>query len=364
MTNTAFFKPALVPTQSLADLFQDLPCPVSVLGDAAQAQVSHIAPLDMASVGAFSFLSNVHLREQLLSSQASVVVVSKTDFAWLKEQQGQETIQKSSLYVLADQPYVVYAHVAQRLYLQRHIKAGIHPTTVIDDTAVLATSCQIDARVVVGARAQIGERVRLMAGAVIGDEVVIGDDSTVYPNVTIYHGCQIGLRAIIHAGAVIGADGFGFAPTKSGWQKIPQVGRVVVGDDVEIGANTCIDRGALSDTVIHDGVKLDNQIQIAHNCVIGEHTAVASCVGIAGSAVIGARCMIGGAAMIGGHLTIADGTVVSAATAVPSSLTEAGQYSGVFPPMLHREWERNASLIRHLSDLRKRIRALEKSSGQ
>ncbi len=361
MTNTAFFKPALVATQSLADLFQDLPVPVSVLGDANQTLVSHIAPLDVAAVEAFSFLSNAHLRDQLLSSQASVIVLSETDLVWLKEQ-GQ--VNESSVYVLAEQPYGVYAHVAQRLYLQRHIEAGIHQTAVIDETAVLAASSQIDPRVVVGACAQIGERVRLMAGVVIGDEAVIGDDSTVYPNVTIYHGCQIGARAIIHAGAVIGADGFGFAPTKSGWQKIPQVGRVVVGDDVEIGANTCIDRGALSDTVIHDGVKLDNQIQIAHNCVIGEHTAVASCVGIAGSAVIGARCMIGGAAMIGGHLTIADGTVVSAATAVPSSLTEAGQYSGVFPPMLHRDWERNASLIRHLSDLRKRIRTLEKTSGQ
>lgn len=361
MTNTAFFKPALVATQSLANLFEGLHIPVSVLGDASLAQVSHIAPLDVASIGAFSFLSNSHLREQLLGCQASVVVLSQADMDWLNEQ---HKLNESTLYVVTHQPYVVYAHVAQRLYLQRHLVSGVHQSAIIDETAILTSSSQIEARVVIGARVKIGERVRLMAGVVLGDDVEIGNDTTVYPNVTIYHACQIGARVIIHAGAVIGADGFGFAPTQAGWQKIPQVGRVVVGDDVEIGANTCIDRGALSDTVIHNGVKLDNQIQIAHNCVIGEHTAVASCVGIAGSAVIGARCMIGGAAMIGGHLTIADGAIVSAATAVPSSLPEAGQYSGVFPPMLHRDWERNASLIRHLSDLRKRIRALEKTSGQ
>ena len=358
MTRNMSFKPATVPALSLAELFINLPVPLTVQGDARATLIHHIAPLDLAGLGAFAFLSNANLREQLISSRASAVVLAQGDYEYLLES-GHACA--DTTYVISEKPYVVYAHVAQQLYLHRATTAGVHASAVVDAAACVAASAQIDARVVVAAGARIGERVHVCAGVVIGEHAVIGDDTTIHPNVTVYHGCEIGARGIVHAGVVIGSDGFGFAPTPNGWQKIPQIGRVIIGDDVEIGANTCIDRGALSDTVIHNGVKLDNQIQIAHNCVIGEHTAIASCVGIAGSAVIGANCMIGGAAMIGGHLSIADGTVISGATAVPSSITEAGQYSGILPPMPHREWERNASLIRHLSDLRKRLRALEKN---
>ena len=217
--------------------------------------------------------------------------------------------------------------------------------------------------VVIEAHAQIADGVTLDAGVCIGEHVRIGAHSHIHARVVVYSHCEIGERAVIHAGVVIGADGFGFAPTAQGWQKIPQVGRVMIGHDVEIGANTTIDRGALTDTVIGDDVKIDNLVQIAHNCVVGSHTAIAACAGIAGSTIIGQFCMIGGAAMLGGHLSIADHTIVSGGTAITSDVNESGQYTGVYPTSTHREWERNASLIRHLADLRKRIRSLERGQG-
>jgi UDP-3-O-[3-hydroxymyristoyl] glucosamine N-acyltransferase len=176
-------------------------------------------------------------------------------------------------------------------------------------------------------------------------------------------GCAVGARCIVHSGAVIGADGFGFAPLAGRWIKIPQIGRAIVGDDVEIGANTTIDRGTMGDTVIEDGVKIDNQVQIAHNCRIGAHTVIAGCVGVAGSAKIGRRCQLGGAAMIHGHIEICDDVIVSGGTLISRSITEPGFYSGVFPFMPNREWERNAALVRHLRELRERIRALEARIG-
>ena len=355
------FKPVIARTQSLADLLFAFKIPYQLMGqaDPSEVNINHVAPLAVAGEGAFTFLSNPKLRPQLLSSRASVVALTQADYDDLS---AQDALCGKTTYVCTSATYPLYAHVAQCLHATRALQAGIHSSAVVADSAQIHPSAQIDAHVVIGARAQIGERVHLKAGVVVGDDVVIHNDSTLHANVTIYNACEIGMRAIIHAGAVIGSDGFGFAPSAAGWQKIPQVGRVLIGNDVEIGANTTIDRGALNDTVIHDDVKLDNQIQIAHNCVIGAHTAIASCVGIAGSTTIGSRCMIGGAAMIGGHLSIADNTVISGATAVPSSITQSGQYSGIMPPMLHRDWERNASLIRHLSELRKRVRTLEKNN--
>ncbi|HNQ75368.1 MAG TPA: UDP-3-O-(3-hydroxymyristoyl)glucosamine N-acyltransferase, partial [Pseudothauera hydrothermalis] len=195
----------------------------------------------------------------------------------------------------------------------------------------------------------------------IGRGVVIGEGTRLHAGVTVYHDCVIGKGCIVHAGVVIGADGFGFARERDGrWIKIPQTGRVIIGDDVEIGANTTIDRGALDDTVIGNGVKLDNQIQIAHNVRIGEHTAIAGCVGIAGSTTIGARCMIGGQAGIIGHLVIADDVVVSAGTLVTKSIRRAGVYTGNLPVQSHPDWVKNFAHLRHLDDMAARIRALEK----
>ena len=198
----------------------------------------------------------------------------------------------------------------------------------------------------------------------VGADAVIGAATRLHPRAVVLDGCRLGERCIVHSGAVIGADGFGFAPLDGRWIKIPQVGTVVIGDDVEIGANTTVDRGTMGDTVIEDGVKLDNQIQVAHNCVIGAHTVIAGCVGIAGSARIGRGCQIGGAAMIAGHITIADGCAIGPGTLVASSLTEPGHYTGFFPLMKNRDWERAAAIIRNLDDLRDRLRQLESRQRQ
>jgi len=187
----------------------------------------------------------------------------------------------------------------------------------------------------------------------------IGSHSRLHPNVTVYHDCLIGERVILHSGAVIGADGFGMAMDDGRWLKIPQIGRVVIGDDVEVGASTTIDRGALDDTIIEEGVKLDNQIQIGHNCHIGAHTAIAGCTGIAGSVRIGKYCMLGGNAMISGHLTIADRVVVSGGTLVAKSITAPGTYTAVYPMQPHAQWLKNAALVRHLDELMERLRSLE-----
>jgi len=205
----------------------------------------------------------------------------------------------------------------------------------------------------------VGEGARIASGCIIGRDVKIGAGARLHANVTVYDGCVIGERAILHSGAVIGSDGFGFAREDEGrWSKIPQIGRVIIGDDVEIGANTSIDRGAIDDTVIEDGVKLDNQIQIAHNCRIGAHTAIAGCVGIAGSTRIGRRCMIGGAAMIIGHLDICDDVVISAATFVTKSIATPGEYAGIpFEP--RREWLKTAARLRQLDSMAAKIHDLE-----
>jgi UDP-3-O-[3-hydroxymyristoyl] glucosamine N-acyltransferase len=224
-------------------------------------------------------------------------------------------------------------------------------------------TARIGEHVVIGENAVIGENVTLHPGCVIGEGVSIGEDSVLYPRVVVYRDCVVGRRAVIHAGAVIGGDGFGFAREGDRWIKIPQIGRVVIGDDVEIGANTTIDRGALEDTVIGDGVKLDNQIQIAHNVVVGEHTAMAGCVGVAGSTRIGRRCTVGGAGMIIGHLELADDVHISAGTMVTKSLRQPGQYTSIFPLEAHEAWLRNAAQIKRLASLAGRVAELEKKLG-
>ena len=228
----------------------------------------------------------------------------------------------------------------------------------------MPASVSIGAQVSVGQGVSIGENVVIHPGCVIGDGVTLGADTVLYPNVTVYAGCQLGQRVIVHSGTVIGADGFGFAPDGGRWLKIPQIGRVIIGDDVEIGANTSIDRGALDDTIIGNGCKLDNQIQIGHNCVIGEHSVIAGCVGIAGSTRLGKGCMLGGAAMILGHLEIADGTIISPGSMVMKSITKAGKYTALFPLEEHGNWLRNAAHVRQLASLAERVRELEKKLEQ
>jgi UDP-3-O-[3-hydroxymyristoyl] glucosamine N-acyltransferase len=239
------------------------------------------------------------------------------------------------------------------------VSGGIHPSAIVEPGA------RINRSAVVGAMAYVGARAQVAAQAVIGTMCYLGEDSSVgagtrlAPRATVGDGCTIGARGIVHSGVVIGADGFGFAASQGRWEKIEQLGRVRIGDDVEIGANTCIDRGALDDTVIEDGVKLDNLIQIGHNVHIGAHSAMAGCVGVAGSTTIGRHCTAGGAAMILGHLELVDHVHVSAATVVTRSILKPGQYSGLYPFEENASWERNAATLRQLHAMRARLRALE-----
>lgn len=243
--------------------------------------------------------------------------------------------------IVVKNPYAYFARAAQLFEQQKEVapQYGIHPSAVVDPTAKVAPKSIIGPQVVIEANAVIEEGAVIDAGCYIGRNAKVGKNTHFYPRVTFYAQCTIGDNGIVHSGVVVGADGFGFANENGEWIKIPQVGGVTIGNQVEIGANTTIDRGALENTVIEDGVKLDNQIQIAHNCHIGAHTAIAACVGIAGSATIGKYCMIGGAAMIHGHITIVDRVHVSAGTLALRSITEPGQYTGFYPITKHSDWE-------------------------
>ena len=242
-------------------------------------------------------------------------------------------------------PHMAFAQALDLLFPAEKVVAGVSPHASVDATAQVS-GAQIDAFAFVGAHAKIGVGSRIHPHTTIHHDAEIGDDCEVHSGAVIHSGVRLGHRCIVHSGAVIGADGFGFQPDKAGWRKVAQVGGVVIGDDVEIGANTTIDRGAIDDTVIGNGVKIDNQVQIAHNCHIGDHTAIAGCVGIAGSARIGKRCMLGGAVMVVGHLHICDDVVVSGGSLVASSIDKPGQYTGIFPITTHREWLQIAARLR------------------
>ncbi|MFZ6657813.1 UDP-3-O-(3-hydroxymyristoyl)glucosamine N-acyltransferase [Undibacterium sp. TJN19] len=315
-----------------------------------------IAPLSEASEQHITFLSNPKLRHQLAASRAAAVILTKADF----EQIGKDY---AGACIVAASPYVYFARAAQHFAAINAIpaEAGVHPSAWVSPQAVIAATASIGPNVSIDAEAVIGEHVVIKAGAVIGRGVSIGDHSLIHANASIYDYCVLGRHCIIHSGAVIGADGFGFANEKGQWIKIPQTGRVVIGDDVEIGANTSVDRGALADTIIEDGVKLDNQIQIGHNCHIGAHTAMAGCVGVAGSAKIGKYCTFGGAAMVLGHLTIVDNVHISSASMVSRSILEPGQYTGFYPLAKNADWEKTAAIVRNLSGMREKIRYLEKT---
>ncbi len=317
-----------------------------LVGD-GRLRVRQVATLASAGPGDFSFLANRKYRSQLTSCRASALVLSSADADAC-------TIAR----ILSEDPYAYFARVAQLLNPPHRNLPGIHPSARCESE--IPASVHIGAGVVIGRGVLIGDGCSIGAGSVIGDETMIGAQSRIYPNVTIYEGCSIGQRAIIHSGAVIGADGFGFAREPDGsWLKIPQIGRVMVGDDAEIGANTTIDRGTLGDTVIGEGVKLDNQIQIAHNVRIGAHTAMAGCVGVAGSTTIGSHCTFGGSAGILGHLTIADDVHVSAMTLVTKSISRPGTYTGSMPFEAHPNWLKNAAHLRHLESMAEKIRLLE-----
>lgn len=328
-----------------------------------ELRIRGLGSLLSAGPDEISFLSNPRLQDQLPQCRAAAVIMTQAVFDTLKAGSYRYTA------VLCSQPYLMYALLAQ--WFDRHrleqLPGGIHPSAIVAPTAQIGAGASIGAHCVVEDGARIGRGTRLGPGCVIGAQSVLGSDCLLHARVTLYHNVTVGDRSILHSGSVLGADGFGFAPSPDtatgGWAKIAQIGGVEIGNDVEIGANTTVDRGALENTVVADGVKLDNQIMIAHNVQIGEHTAMAACVGVAGSTTIGRRCTIGGAAMLSGHLTLADDVHISGGTAVTSSIAKPGRYTGVYPYAEHAQWQRNAAVVSQLATLRRRLRVLEKNES-
>jgi UDP-3-O-[3-hydroxymyristoyl] glucosamine N-acyltransferase len=323
-------------------------------GTAAAIRIDRIGAIEDATPSTITFLANPRLLPLLAASTAGCVIVGPAL---------REAAAARGVAIVTPDPYLYYARLTQwwAARSRRAPVAGVHPSAVVDPAAQLGAGVSIGPLVVIEADAQIGDGVVIGAHSVVGRAARIGVGTRFAARVTFGERCHIGARGIVHSGVVIGADGFGFAPTEGRWEKIEQLGAVRIGDDVEIGANTCIDRGALGDTVIANGVKLDNLIQIGHNVRIGEHTAMAGCVGVAGSAVIGRHCTVGGAGMILGHLELADHVHISAGSLVTRSILKPGQYTGVFPIDDNASWEKNAATLRQLHALRDRLRALERA---
>jgi UDP-3-O-[3-hydroxymyristoyl] glucosamine N-acyltransferase len=303
----------------------------------AELEIEGLASLELASSQQLSFLSHPRYISQLASTQAACVIVGPN-------MRAQAMLRGAC--IVTEQPYLYFARVTQvwKQHLPQNARPRLHPSAVVEHGAFVHPTARIGAL------------------CVIENGAHIGADTVLMPRVTVGENCEIGERCLLHSGVVIGADGFGFAPNNGVWEKIEQLGAVRIGNDVEIGANTCIDRGALQDTLIEDGVKLDNLIQIGHNVRIGKHTALAGCVGVAGSATIGAHCTIGGGAIILGHLVLGDHINISAATVVTRSIHKAGHYTGMFPIDDNAEWEKNAASLKQLHRLRERIRMLERQS--
>ncbi len=325
-----------------------------LVGD-VDLEVTRIGPLESADRTTIGFLANPRYQSQLATTQAGCVIVAPA----LRD----AAVARGAALIHTD-PYLAFARLTQWWAAQaRRVPLhGVHASAVVEEGARIADTASV------GAFAFIGRGAKICAGAVIGSHAHVGEDAAVgagtwlKPHVTLSDACRIGARGIVHGGAVIGADGFGFAPHEGRWEKIEQLGSVTIGDDVEIGANTCIDRGALDDTVLEDGVKLDNLVQIGHNVHVGAHSAFAGCVGVAGSARIGRHCTAGGGAIILGHLEIVDHVHISAATVITRSIHKAGTYSGMFPFDDNASWEKNAATLRQLHALRDRLRALEKKA--
>lgn len=318
-------------------------------------EVSSIAPLDAADATNITFLSNPKFRTTASETAAAALILSPADDEVIGA-----TYRGSR--IVTRNPYAYFARVAQFFVQQTKQMPSqtVHPTASVDPSAKISSTATIGPNVTIEVDVVIGEHAVIEHGCFIGRGAKIGANSHLFPRVVFMEYCEIGENGVIHPGAVIGTEGFGFANDSGRWIKIPQTGRVVIGNDVQIGANTTIDRGALVDTIIEDGVKLDNQIQIGHNCHIGAHTAMAGCVGLAGSTTIGKYCTLGGRVGVTGHVTIADHVHISAATVVSHSIKEPGQYAGSYPMAKQEEWHKSAAIVRNLATMRERVRELEK----
>ncbi len=346
-------------TIKLLDLFEILAAefPAARLVGNADVLIHDLAPLEGAGPQTLSFLSHPKYSQNLAASKAGCVVVGR--------QAEQLAVQRGTC-IVVDDPYHYFARVTQiwKKLQQSGQASSIHATACIDPSSKIGADVSVGAFTCIGPNAVIADGVNVGAHCVIGENASVGAYSRLAARVTVGDGCSMGEGCVVHSGVVIGADGFGFAPHDGRWVKIEQLGGVRIGNDVEIGANTCVDRGALQDTVIEDGVKLDNLIQIGHNVRIGAHSALAGCVGVAGSANIGAHCTIGGGAVVLGHLTLADHVHISAASVVTRSILKAGNYTGLFPIDDNTAWEKNAATLKQLHALRDRLKQVEKQLVQ
>lgn len=314
----------------------------------SKTRVWRVADLLTAETGCLSFLGDPKYRRHLMATRASVVILTEAD------------ADASAVPVLISRnPYLSFARAARILYPRPELVGGVHPSAVLDPSAQVDATAWIGPTSVIEAGAQIGPRVFVGPGCIIGEGVRIGEDSRLVARVTLCRSTVVGRRALLHPGAVIGRSGFGFARDGERWVRIPQVGRAVLGDDVEIGANTTVDRGAIGDTVIQDGVKLDNHIQIGHNVQIGENTAMAAMTGISGSTHFGRNCTVSGAVGVAGHLEIGDRVHFTGQAMVTRSFPDPGSYSSGIPAMPSGEWRRNVARFRHLDELSRRLKQLE-----
>lgn len=335
---------------TLAELAKRFQC--ELRGDAG-VEIDGVASLTAAGPRSITFVANPTYLSQLAHSKAGAVLLCAADA---------EGYAGNAL--ITNNPHLSFARILAYLHPEPCHAPGVHASAVVDPSAHLAAGVAVAALAVIDSGAMIGERVYIGPGCHIGGEVQIGDDSRLLGRVTVLAACRIGKRAVIHPGAVIGSDGFGFARDGVHWHKVRQLGRVIIGDDVEIGANTTIDRGALDDTIIGNGVKLDNLIQIAHNVQIGDHSALAACVGVAGSAKIGKRCAIGGQAGVLGHLEIADDVQIAATSLVTGSISKPGMYSSSIPAEPVMLWRKNVARLRQLDDVVRRLMKLERKISQ
>lgn len=335
-----------VKSYRLADIAKHIDA--EVIGDPDKMIVG-IASLSSATAQELSFLDNPKYSKFLSATQAGAVIIHPREKAHCPTD-----------VLLTESPYVAYAKAAQLFAVQPAIPVGIHVSSVVGEGCHISPTAAISSSVVLGQGVRIGDHAIIYPGCYLGDNVVIGDHCILYPHVTLYHGVILHNHIIIHSGAVLGADGFGMANHQGEWLKIPQLGRVVIHDFVEIGANTTIDRGALGDTIIHRGVKLDNQIQVGHNVEIGAHTAIAACSGISGSTKIGKNCMISGMVGFTGHFEIADNVIITGMTMVSKSIKEPGIYSSGTAMESHETWLKNAVRFRQLDRMAKKLEKLER----
>jgi len=333
---------------SLQELAEYLDC--EYLGDPL-FQVGSIETLQLAGAAQLTFLAQDKYEKYLSKCKAGILVLKPTQ---------QEQFSGNKL--LVEDPYIAYARLSKIFDRRQAVATGVHPSAIIADSATIAATAAIGAKVVVGEGAHVGEHTEISAGCVIGENCQIGKNCLLHANVSVYADVIIGNEVLVHSGTVLGSDGFGFAPSKQGWVKIHQLGTVRIGNRVEIGSNTSIDRGALTDTIIEDGVIIDNLVHIAHGVRVGEHSAIAGCVGIAGSTTIGKNCTVAGAVAINGHIEIVDNTHFHGGTIVTKGVSESGAYASAPPMQDVKKWRRNSVRYTQLDDMAARIKRLEKAS--